>query len=327
MLTASPATFPRASVPPSSVEWCVAVLHTQPVFMVLAFVRRPPVKWPRPKSRPKMKRPLDAKSSWLTRLIVMATWSRVCAFVCTTVLEQGDVSVDVRAGLPNIRLINLHHAQMPNSKATDELATWARNLHRKGVVHPFPFQVIKPFCFTVMSLYLMLVSFCRTLQGSYRIGVAILAPPSKKCSRRRAAMRYSTLCIALQVNHCLSCRRLFYSAHAMSVAGTSAADAQKAEKMTLLQWTVAFHRYTIAAACAPVDGAKGHCIWDYESSMAHMDVVLQVLCRFAIAFFLMLSIVSCTDWAWSAESKEAGLAGHHLHQDCPQVLGRAHGRQ
>ena len=72
----------------------------------------------------------------------------------------------------------------------------------------------------------------------------------------------------------------------MSDAGTSAAGAQKAEKMTLLQWTVAFHRYAIAAACAPVDGAKGHCIWDYESSMAHMDVVLQVLCRFAIAFAL-----------------------------------------
>ena len=56
------------------------------------------------------------------------------------------------------------------------------------------------------------------------------------------------------------------------------------EKMTLLHWTVAFQRYAIAAACAPVDGAKGHCIWDYESSMAHMDIVLQVLCMLVSHF-------------------------------------------
>ena len=62
-------------------------------------------------------------------------------FIHQALRAKGDVTVDVRAGLANIRLVHLHHAQMPDSKATDEIATWARNLHRKGVQAPFPFQV------------------------------------------------------------------------------------------------------------------------------------------------------------------------------------------
>ena len=51
---------------------------------------------------------------------------------------------------------------------------------------------------------------------------------------------------------------------------------EKSDKMSLLQWVVAFQRYALAAACSPIDGAQGNCIWNYESAMAHMNVVLQV---------------------------------------------------
>lgn len=64
-----------------------------------------------------------------------------CVSFAQPLCFKDDVTVDVRAGLANIRLAILQHAQMPDSKATDEIATWARNLHRKGVKAPSPFQV------------------------------------------------------------------------------------------------------------------------------------------------------------------------------------------
>ncbi len=60
-------------------------------------------------------------------------------FMCS--FEQAEVAVDVRTGLGRIRLSTLHHACLPESKPTDELATWARNLYKRKVRHPFPFQV------------------------------------------------------------------------------------------------------------------------------------------------------------------------------------------
>ena len=42
------------------------------------------------------------------------------------------------------------------------------------------------------------------------------------------------------------------------------------------QWIAAFQRYAIAAAAATVDGQYGAPIWRFDSSMAHMDVVLKI---------------------------------------------------
>ena len=63
--------------------------------------------------------------------------------------------------------------------------------------------------------------------------------------------------------------------HSCAFSGVAAAGSQKADKLSLLQWVVAFQRYALAAACAPIDGATGGCVWEYESAMAHMDVVLK----------------------------------------------------
>ena len=58
--------------------------------------------------------------------------------------------------------------------------------------------------------------------------------------------------------------------------GAHPSSGKKAERLSLLQWVTSFQRYALAAACAPVDGAAGGCIWEYESSLEHMDVVLKV---------------------------------------------------
>ena len=110
-----------------------------------------------------------------------------CIFIHQALRAKGDVTVDVRAGLANIRLVHLHHAQMPDSKATDEIATWARNLHRKGVQAPFPFQVklVRPKHVQIaFSVY-----YGRISQDSCHTGVVIRAMPALRPRLKKREMR------------------------------------------------------------------------------------------------------------------------------------------
>ena len=58
-------------------------------------------------------------------------------------------------------------------------------------------------------------------------------------------------------------------------ADSSAESKDKEEKLSLLQWGIAFERYALAAACIPIDGDQGPPIWDFQSAMAHRKVVYE----------------------------------------------------
>lgn len=111
--------------------------------------------------------------------------------------------------------------------------------------------------------------------------------------------------------------------HSCVCSGAAAAGSQKADKLSLLQWVVAFQRYALAAACAPIDGATGGCVWEYESAMAHMDVVLKVSHIFVTLNVAYLNGLHLPDCRGRQKHKEAGMARHHLRPHSAEVVVRA----
>ena len=60
-------------------------------------------------------------------------------------------------------------------------------------------------------------------------------------------------------------------------ADAAAVSKDKEEKISLLQWGLAFDKFALAAACVPVDGAQGEPMWEYQAAMAHRRVIYEVL--------------------------------------------------
>ena len=64
--------------------------------------------------------------------------------------------------------------------------------------------------------------------------------------------------------------------------GIDAAEAEKVkQRLTVLQWMVAFDHFALTAAVCPIDGEKGEPIWRYSSAMCHKHIVFKV-CRWGV---------------------------------------------
>ena len=129
---------------------------------------------------------------------------------------------------------------MPDSTAVDELAQWCKTLFKRGVTHPWPYQV--------------------------RIDTGT-EPEGFHTAHLQAIWKY---CPHYAVHGTLLAKE------AAEGADAAAVSKDKEEKLTLLQWDTAFDMLAVAAACIPVDGARGKPMWEYQAAVAHRRVVHEV---------------------------------------------------
>ena len=178
-----------------------------------------------------------------------------------------------------VALLALVFRVIPDSNPVDQLATWARRLYRKGVRHPFPFQA------------------CRTLVS-------------------RACRAFVLWCQCLHKYCPHWCAHKTPDAEAESEGSSDSKD--KDEKLSILQWAVAFDRYALACAVIPIDGANGPPVWAYTSAMAHRSVVFQA--RLCLA--RRNSHFTSSMWSGCCRRRERraspqAMAGHDLRPPSP----------
>ena len=78
--------------------------------------------------------------------------------------------------------------------------------------------------------------------------------------------------------------------------GIDAAEAEKVkQRLTVLQWTVAFDHFALTAAVCPIDGEKGEPIWRYSSAMCHKHIVFKVR-RWGVGSVWRAQVCFCRLW-------------------------------
>ena len=103
---------------------------------------------------------------------------------------------------------------------------------------------------------------------------------------------------------------------------SEAASKLKEEKISLLQWGVAFDKFAIAASCIPIDGAQGEAMWEYSSAIAYRRVIYEVDYFPAHACSAVLCLLPGSVWSRKRKAITSHMACHGLRPPRSQAMER-----